>query len=806
MNAWHHSRRALLPQRYSPQATRENEVRNPFRRRDYERFEAPGIVLEREGRFVRMASTLDESEHSEWRKRLGESVGSIKQDMSNQVEELYAILHQYLPECVLGALWFSCTPKHVSESPSSQGQEDAIMAHVDYLATLYLRNRGSGTEFAVLPHVVEDIRQRVEAIFRTTVWLWMAEDAARHGAKKADVSRDLRFMTLMNSLVVGYPGHFDHMKEMLLGIEEEMAQDLARWLGWSIADAVAVGDAIIALIDKRMNANIARGSEEATKLWDAEWPRGSGVFARLVKRILPPHLRPWRRRYIYGLTTWVQFLMQDITTFTVDQLAIAADVEKGRVAALMKAATLPWGACGEDYFRFPHPTPPILTYPCIEVDSGSFLVPVPTSFSWAIRGLVETTLKSLEADGQASCWKAYERARASFTEREAVRLLAKALPHAGAFHSLKYTWKKEGVTIQGELDGLLLIDDTALLVEVKAGALSPEARRGAPNRLREQLGELVGKAHEQALKAKEFLTSSPNVTFYLGRNELRVQSEKINEFVLVTVNLDPLSMAVNLNQVVRLGVIGGADLPWVVSYLDLVVIADAIEYPAQMIHYLKRRRRVSELGFVVAHDELDWFGHYLEEGLFFENLQQSHADDSKKRTWSIVGFSKGLDAHYMHDERYASERPPIPRQPMPDPMKRTLRELEEAQYNGYLHLSLALLDLDWQTREEFFAQAEELVRRTREDGRGHDYTLVLDDGQSGITFMSDSDRSGLRRALSGYCQLKKYQCRCSCWVGIGRLVDTDSWVDEAIVIKQPWEYNEELEELVAAALVPLPKP
>jgi len=717
---------------------------------------------------------------------------------------LYSILHQYRPECVLGALWFRNAPKGPAVAPHTQTSEGTILAYVDYAATLYARNRGSGTDSVVPPYVVEDIQQRVESLFQTTVWLWLAQDAARHGTEEVGAPRDLRFMTLTNSLIVRYPGHFGHMREMLLGIEAEMAQDLTKWLGWSIADAMAVGDAIVALIDERLNANLARGAEEAEKMREAAWPRGRGVLARAVKRFLSPHLRPWNRKRLYGLTAWVQFLMQDVTTFTVDELAGATGVERDRVAALMRATSVPWGSCEEEYFRYPHPTPPILSRPCLELGHDSYLVPVPTSFSWAIRYLVEETLKSLGGSGQSHCWDTYERARAGFTERKTVGLLAKAFPHADAFHSLKYSWVKDGDAIQGELDGLLLADDTAVLVEVKAGSLSPEARRGAPDRLREQLEGLVGRAHEQVLKAREFLTSAPSVAFDVeGKPKLRVQSDRLNAFVLIVVNLDPLDVyTTNLSGLTHLGVISDADLPWAVSYLDLVVIADALEFPAQLFHYLRRRQRVDELGFVVAHDELDWFGHYLKEGLFFEHLKE-RAESAKGRfVWDIIGYSEDLDAHYMHDERYSGEQPPIPRQSMPESMREMLGELEDAQHHGYLHLSLALLDLSWRAREDFFAGARELIARTRIDGEDHDMTMLLDDGESGLTFMSDVDRERLQKNLRIYCQMKKYQCRCSCWIGIGKLVDTDSWADEAIVIKHPWEYNQDLERLVAGALKP----
>ena len=782
-------------------------MRNPFRQRDYERYAGPGFVMERDGRVVRTRSTLDADGHAEMRRRLATSVDEIKGSLSSQVADLYAILHQYRPEDVLGALWFRNARYGSAAAPNAAVRDDtANLAFVEYVATLYVRDRGAGEDPVVPPHVVDDIQQRVQHLSQHTMWLWMAQDAARHGSQEVDAARELWFMTLMESLVVRYPGHFDHMKEALLGIEAEMGSDLDQWLGWNMADAVAVGDTIITLLDERLNANLARGAAEAARMREAAWPRGRHGLAGIVKRFLPPERRPWNRRAVYGLTAWVHFLMQNATTFTVDELARTARVPSHRVAALLKAASLPWGSCQEEFFANPHPTPPILTTPCIECGDYIYLVPVPLSFTWAIRRIVEDTLKAREASGQTHCSTAYERARARFTERETLKLFAKAFRHADVFRALKYSWVKDGETIQGELDGLVLADDTAVLVEVKAGVLSPAVRRGAPDRLREQLRDLVGEAHQQALKAREFMRSAPTVVFEVeGGTPLRVHPEKLNAFVLVTVSLDPLEIfTTNMNRLVEVGAVAPGDLPWAVSYLDLVVIADALEFPAQMLHYLKRRQRINELGFVMAHDELDWYGHYLTEGLFFERLAESAAKSNGKFVWNIIGYSKELDAHYMHDERCSGGQPPIPRQPMPESMREMLRELEESRPRGYLQLSLALLDLSWQGRKDFFDAAEDLIRRARADCKAHDFTMILEDDQGGLTFMAGVERDRLRKDLHVYCQLKKYQCRCTEWVGIGTLVDSDAWVDEAIIIRGPWEPDDELERLVAASLPPLP--
>jgi len=116
---------------------------------------------------------------------------------------------------------------------------------------------------------------------------------------------------------------------------------------------------------------------------------------------------------------------------------------------------------------------------------------------------------------------------------------------------------------------------------------------------------------------------------------------------------------------------------------------------------------------------------------------------------------------------------------------------------------MALLDLDWQSREDFILRMNAAVQRTRADGQRHDVTMVMSD--TGLTFMSGAERQPLRDDLVSYCRLKMYQGRCSSWVGIGKLVESPYYVDEAVVLSMPWEYDEEMELLVQELLPPLSK-
>ena len=56
-----------------------------------------------------------------------------------------------------------------------------------------------------------------------------------------------------------------------------------------------------------------------------------------------------------------------------------------------------------------------------------------------------------------------------------------------------------------------------------------------------------------------------------------------------------------------------------------MIIADFLDFPSQFIHYLRRRTRLNEVAKTYAHDEIDWFGHYLNKGLYFVTVNKSPA-------------------------------------------------------------------------------------------------------------------------------------------------------------------------------------
>lgn len=751
----------------------------------YEAFEGPGFVMERMGRFIRTRSTLNAEEHAEMRRVLGDGADEAHADMVKRVEELYVTLHQYEPEAMIGSVAFR---NHLigSEHGGFSATGDKNHAFVEYVTTLYVRDPGEGTEIVVPPGVLADVQERVQSLFSGSPMLWIARDAKRGDDARDDNLELLRYLTFMDSLAVRYPGYHQHLVDVLDGLHAAMSRDLADHLGWNIDDAKRIAIAAVVLLEDRLNDTFACG-RQAMSEHDVASLEGEE-----------------KQRWLYGLSAWIQFRMSFSLGFTPDELAKASGVPMERVRAFLDAACLAWRSCQEEYYLLPHATPRLQRKPVLALGKDRYLLPLPTSLIWAVRHVVEDCLKADTSDEGKKWWERYEKARSQFVEARAVSLLAGMLPRAGAFRSLTYTPMEDGQPTEGELDGLIIADDIAILMEVKAGGMSEPGRRGAPSGMKEDLESLVGEAHDQALRARDYLKSSDEVTFTLSDGTaLAVKSGDIDDIIMVTVTLESLDIfTATLYRLAELGVLREDELPWAVSLLDLAAIAEAVEFPAQLIHFLRRRRRVNELTSVMAHDELDWFGHYLSEGLYFENLV---AEDDEHMTFvSFVGYSKDLDAHFVLADCEDADVPPLPRQSMPDEMRALLLELEDSQPHGYLHISLALLDLSTEARLQFFEGVEQTVERTLGDGERHDFTMILDAAHGGLHFSSSTDRTELQRHLRAYGQLKMYQVRCSEWVGTGRLVPSSHLLDEAIYMRKPWEFDDELERLVAEYLQPLP--
>ena len=99
-------------------------------------------------------------------------------------------------------------------------------------------------------------------------------------------------------------------------------------------------------------------------------------------------------------------------------------------------------------------------------------------------------------------------------------------------------------------------------------------------------------------------------------------------------------------------------------------------------------------------------------------------------------------------------------------------EIEDQADRGSLNLGLFLLEFSEDTIREFNEKVEEVLRRTNEDGRGHNMAIEVSGSAGGIAVhcARTLDREGTSR-LRRHCEVRKYVARADSWFGLALAPD-----------------------------------
>jgi hypothetical protein len=422
---------------------------------------------------------------------------------------------------------------------------------------------------------------------------------------------------------------------------------------------------------------------------------------------------------------------------------------------------------------------------------------------WAVRPNLEAMLNPASEDARetnTTTWERYQKVRGSYLVSESLRLVSGALHRAEAYAGLRYTVDQDGHPETCDLDGIVLFDKTAFLIEGKAGQFRGAARRGAPKGMIADLKKLVAEPHEQALRARRYINENPGPTFETSEGgQLAFDKARYVTTVLITVSLEPLdSFVATLHQVKDLGIFAEGDLPWAVHLLDLRVVCELIEFPSQFVHYLQRRLRLNELKEVVAHDELDWLGNYLRQGLYFDKFLV----DKKPDRLSVGSHTTEIDSYYMYLAGGRKTPASKPRQPMPDGFRHLLEELEENNGEGYVAVAMSLLELGGRERKLLAKHMVRCREQSKRDRKVHDFSLDFD--RFGLTVMSSVglSKEEFEFRLRTWTQVKKYRSKRECWVTVGTNADLPGLIHGWVAVEGSWVEDREMEK-VSDLLLPL---
>ena len=700
---------------------------------------------------------------------------------------------------------------------------------VEYAALLYLRHPFNvGTGLPIDGETLAEVENRVRYI-SVILSLYHASEAEPKGAEEDwSVEETLDFFrhrTLLQEMIVRNPGYPHHQEQRLKSLFDAREDWFGKNLGFDVGDLLRINGQLEELINESFHNCRDQAQEKAEELISllevarVQEKKGlpipddkvSALPAGFIPQLLalPKRQAHNNLRQLTGM--WLFSSLGNYGfSFTAQEVTDFCDLPLERVEAILRYFSLDFvrPASGDqktaspapEDFRF-SPTHKLKTHPFLQHE-GRYLYPLPGSLIWAIQPRLEESLNpksEASVNGDKIVWASYDRHRADYLEKESLRLLGATLRTDKVYSKLFYPTLENGKIEKAELDGLIVFDDHIFLVEAKAGSLIPAARRGAKKSLKTAFKELFGKAHSQARRAQRFIEETETPIFTTeDKKQIAVDKSRAPQIHLITATLESLdSFNAVLHRVAQTGVLEEGPLPWAVSLDVLRVICEINEFPSQLLHYLKRRQRLNDLPKMDAHDELDWFGLYLTNGLYFEGGSER---DKEMADASLVMFGSAtteFDDFYLHEAGARRTSAPKPVQPMPSLFRKIVLELEEQKSHGHSEVVIQLLEWSYDVREDFCRFFKATAEKTRSDGRLHNFTLASKEG-SGVTcfFTSWRDATEAMKMLQNYCVERKYRQKADAWLGLMIIVDHPGCVHGFTVTRQSWQFDADLERIV----------
>jgi len=199
-----------------------------------------------------------------------------------------------------------------------------------------------------------------------------------------------------------------------------------------------------------------------------------------------------------------------------------------------------------------------------------------------------------------------------------------------------------------------------------------------------------------------------------------------------------------------------------------------------LIHYIQRRMRLESFK-VSASDELDWLGFYIEEGLYFEEMNP----ESYLR---LPTYTTGIDDYFLHQARFKKKRHPKPQQQMPHELRLLLRRLEKHAPAGFIETVCSLLDANGVTRNAFVKLAAGRRKRCRKRPFSA-FRMSIHDGV--ICYIAAQWPN--QAMIDNYVEVVKHTSRVDHAVGLCEAARKPDWLYVSLA-HYPWVPSCELDE------------
>lgn len=645
------------------------------------------LADERKGQYLVTSSSLSAEEHAELHSLAAEAHPVFRAELGDTISELRTLLSTGDPLYLTAAalLWNVTTQWGEYYEPTHRGGEHNVELVAGLLATQPVAadlQRPSNEHMLLVQRKIEQIQQLLLLVNLSMPRGDDVEAAA------------LRFTGTMRWMFVRGESYDVHGKDLARAVYAPHDAWTYERYGFTIDDMLALGATVESLTMNRLNGLVREARAFAHQTVDAL--RAGEYDDDMKKDPPPPELSPDEVAEQVGRNAFIHHFeerVRDALTFSADELATAnPSLPTDRIDAMLTELSIEVGDLDPSSYTGLFDESPFVERPILSFGDRYFLT-VPGM-------LLRDPLLVLE-DRFLEHNTNFSRSRARVLDRLAVRYIASMLPGSSAFTNLYY----EGA----ELDGLVLFEDVAFVIEGKGTALSTQALRGDVTRLARDAARATEEAWKQGARARSFILADGDSVFCDedGNEVTTIGAGSIKDVYIVNPTLHELGgHGPQLAQLRALGLFPEGELPWSVFVNDLRVISETCDNAAIFLHYLTWRGRLPLGDRITAADELDLWGAYLMCERFGILAMGDRA--------SIANSTTDFDAYYAGVSGYGPEAR-RPRRFSKQPVTGFVERMANERPPGWREAAGACLDLSLPELAFVCAKAREVARRATRD-------------------------------------------------------------------------------------------
>jgi hypothetical protein len=562
----------------------------------------------------------------------------------------------------------------------------------------------------------------------------------------------------------GYFGEVVSISQELYGPADKALSDR---LGFGGTDVILVARSLVTEFEQRMGRHfnvlkrvVAGGTAKAmVENYYKACPDLRGSAADLDE-IIGAGATP--ENMLAMIMAHLDLRLPGVVTYRPEDLTDRSGLSSDRIRAVLQSLALKPGALATTKPEHLFLANPIWLAPAIEVRDG-FLVPMPQAIFSHIHGIMRRLAE------EAGATDALDRARNRYLEDTLEKTLRSALP--GASVAANLSWKLGDQ--QFETDALAVLDRTVVIAEAKAHRLTPQGLRGAPDRVRRHIRDLIVDPSIQSQRLASLIEDARKGDAAADAvvRPLGINPTKADKVIRISVSLDDFSVLSSAEGDLREAgwVEDQIDLAPMINIADLKVIGDILDGPIEFLHYLAERGPFQK-AYDLFGDELDFLGLYLGTGFAIGKLPEN-------TRFAPSGMSKAIDRYY--DAKDAGIAVTKPRMQLAPYFRSLLARLAETRQDGWTSVGMHVLgaaspDEQKEVVRRLNKARGEVRRRTAKREGGAVFTIVPGaERKASVAFYvhSHADAEALRRGMMAAADEAFSGSRSDDCVVIGRHID-----------------------------------